>query len=122
MRKKIAKADIPNASGRIYPKEVVEEMANDINNRDGKILCYSEGSGLIDDIVGVVSDAKVEDNELSVTIDILNTPNGVHIKDMLKCVSEDNFEGVITGTGCVDKDNIVSDYKLTGVLFKLKDK
>lgn len=97
--------------GRIYPKEILEAIANQINEKKDKFLGYIEDSSKNgwDRIAFTVDSAHIEGDELKAEIKFLRTPMGEHIKEISNLVELD-FR--VNGIGRLKGRNIVSDYEL----------
>lgn len=86
----IAKADVSNANGRVYPKKVLEKVVDDFNNmtKDSmigqmgmphdSIIHFSMASHLVKDL------RLSDENELVADIHVLDTPCGKQLSEMIE--------------------------------------
>ena len=111
---KLFDADRPTTNGRVYPKRVLEKMAAEIRERiaKGEVL-----GGFLDPAVDTdytrlrdmshkVTDVGVEDNALVARIEVLPTPQGKVLQELVE-------RGEVFFTSCVeaalDKDVVLMD-------------
>jgi hypothetical protein len=76
----------PNKNNRIYPREVLERIAADIN---AKLIPLTIGNGecsnidiKIEDMVGIAKEAFVKNNELYITFEKLKTPKAKILENL----------------------------------------
>ena len=111
---KLFDADRPTTNGRVYPKRVLEKMAAEIRERiaKGEVL-----GGFLDPAVDTdytrlrdmshkVTDVGVEDNALVARIEVLPTPQGKVLQELVER-GEVFFTSSAEGT--IDKDGVVGD-------------
>ncbi len=87
-------ADQPDHCGRVFPKEIVESIANQINeNKEHKFFGYVdrhfEEKDNFNTIAFTVSSAHIEGDELKVNIKFLGTSKGKHIEEISQFVELD---------------------------------
>jgi len=110
MEIKIIEADTPTINDRIYPKEELEKA---IASAQQPLIGRLGSSGTnptnisIEDIAFTVENLRVVDGTVVGDMTILNTPNGALFEEVLPLV-----RFAPAGTGMVDDNNSVSDYKI----------
>lgn len=86
---KVLEADVPNKNGSLYPRQVIEKAINDLKenvaNRSvlGELGEGSTASISFANVSHVVTKTWFENNELFAEAEVLNTPNGSLLKDLL---------------------------------------
>ena len=113
MKAFLEKADTPNKNGRIYPKQLLEKIANQKGvygyfidrNHEPEIQTISDISHKIDRLF-------IENDSLYAEISVLNTPNGNLLKEHLE-----NTVFVLNGFGKIDSNQKLDcdSYKLVSV-------
>jgi hypothetical protein len=103
--------DKPNTNGRIYSREVLESIVKQIN--EGNIFLHSDPPDScfsdVDTMIASVSDAHVNDNGVSVTVEIFKTQKA---KQLFKFLEETNSRITIAASGQIDEDSKVKNVKL----------
>ena len=113
-------ADTPNANGRIYTKECLEQVVAKFK-KDGTMLGELEASNKasvsFSQVSHVVDDIRLVDNNLVADITVLDTPCGEKLKELLS-LGEVSFH--LKGVGGVDyAGNVNSEsYKLISISVK----
>ena len=117
----IIKADVPNKNNRVYPRSVLEKVIEDFDNKSGTLGqlgmpdCSLDGPSSIrlDEASHIVKNLRMQDDKLICDIQILDTPAGKKLCDLV----DGKFR--LQGIGSVeDKDGsyvIQDDYKLMSV-------
>lgn len=122
MRYKILEADKPNKNGRVYPREVLQAaLANIDQNRPllGQIDADPTGKLDLDKVSHLVTNLRLEGNDLTAEIQILETPKGKELQKMLKeAVFRPSGEGQVHDNP--DGTHVVYDYNITAVNAILK--
>ena len=119
MEEVIQVADKVNFNGRIYSLEILNCVVDDAKRNGGPIL-GKIGMDHIDWRNGlslsqtshIIKDLKVKDDTLIADIEILETPEGKRLKELMK------FEKMVyrmAGVGEVDENGMVLNYKLTSI-------
>ena len=88
----VAKADVPNSNGRIYPQAVLQKCVDDFNKANHKNLrsLVGELGQPADSIIHftnashLVTDLKLQDGNLMAEIEVIQTPNGKILSELLK--------------------------------------
>lgn len=110
----------PNRNGHVYPRalweRVIAEKQPDIDARR-MLVTMSNSDGRIsysnpDQIGGIVTKLMVEDNQLLVDVELLNTGLG-----RVMALPTDRLEVTPSGFGSVDEHGVVrDDYKLSALV------
>lgn len=113
----ILKADVPNANGRIYPRETVEKIIAQCSENQNRLLgTIGMPAGSTLDLEGVshaVNNLRInEHGELVGEVVIFDTPNGAALTKMIEDCEVD-FR--MAGTGTVDESGIVSNYQAISI-------
>ena len=104
----VARADIPNSNGRIYPRHVlnkaIAEFKTKLNGQIGypvnSIVSYRH-------ISHVVTNLKMDQDYLLAEIEILDTPQGDILKSMDVCYRTHGF--------CEINNDTIVNYELIGI-------
>lgn len=85
----VIKPNVPGANGRIYTEEVLKKAMEKYQERvDSRSalgqLGQTTGPLRIRDASHLVTDMDIEDGELKVTCEVLDTPEGYRLLEMLK--------------------------------------
>jgi hypothetical protein len=92
-------ADKPNTNGRIYPRRILEQMAETINTKEIHFCTEepAEGGIRLDSIIGKVSNARVEGDGLVVKIEQLqNMPLSDLMEIFLPYIKEGKAPPIFT--------------------------
>lgn len=113
----ILKADVPNANGRIYPRETVEEMVKQCAANQNRIfgtIGMPEGNGLnIAEISHTVNNLRItESGDLIGDVMVLSTPKGEVMKELL---AHGTYDYRTAGIGKIDENGVVSDFRLISI-------
>lgn len=110
---KLFDADVPTVNGRVYPRHVLEKMAADMRERiaRGEVLggfldLGAEDYTRVCEASHKVTDVGVEDNALVARIEILPTPQGKYLQELVER-GEVFFTSSAEGT--LDKDGVVGE-------------
>lgn len=110
---KLFDADKPTVNGRVYPKHVLEKMAADMRERiaKGEVIgsfldLGAEDYTRVHEATHKVTDVGVEDNALVARIEVLPTPQGKILQELVER-GEVFFTSSAEGT--IDKDGVVGD-------------
>lgn len=123
IRVKILAIGKPEMSGRIYSKEIAEEIIKTINS-EGKPIFGGMTSydGSLNDVSYVVQNAEIVDDSIVADIEILDTPRG----NLLNEVINNDVVGDVVfkpfGYGKVDDKNRVYGYTINWVIANIEDK
>ncbi len=111
----------PTRNGRVYPREVVEKALAarqpDIGARRMLVAVHDYGTGRLNlsdpnKIGGVVTRAAIEDDQLMVDVEMLDTGLG-RLLSLDPNIFGDHFEVTPSGTGSVDENGVIrDDYQL----------
>jgi hypothetical protein len=111
------KANVPNAYGVIYPKEILKKAVEQIKQLNfGVILeakvitCKEDLVPCLSDSAFTIEDAEFNDPNLDITIKTINTPKGKLASEMLKVKEEVPLSLGIAGYGeteSLDNGNLV---------------
>lgn len=111
--------DSPNRNGRIYTKECMEKAITDTKKLIeekrflGELLEQSQYTGInLSNVSHMVTDLRIEENKIAVDIQVLKTPKGILLQEMMDAKE---IEFVQRGLGKIGKDNIVTDYTLIAI-------
>ena len=110
---KILKADVPNSNGRIYTIDVIKKIMFD--KPKGLGMIDNTSSFLKEIPLNLVShkfELKVEDDYLVASIQPLDTPEGVQLKNLIE---KDKVAFRTVGMGTISDANIISDYTLVSI-------
>jgi hypothetical protein len=123
MKNKIIKstiiiADMPNKNNRIYPRSVLEKIVNDFDNESdnlGQLGTPDDwNSTHIEEASHVVKNLRIEGNKLVADIQIMDTPAGKRLSNLIE---GKDFRP--RGTGSLETKNgvhvIQDDYKLISI-------
>ena len=115
-------ADKPNANGRVYPRAVLEDIARQIKEKDGRVfgqVGFPEGTSVdLSKVSHIVGDVHVnEQGELIGKIIPLKTPAGEILTSLLEDFKKNkvNYGFRPAGIGKVDENGVVSDYRLISI-------
>lgn len=117
----IVKCDTPTATGRVYPRAVVERAVADVqqNIRDGRFFAVAttkeEYRIRLIDVAGVVRGISVGERAVA-TVELIETARGSQIVDLLvehRMVLYARGKGSVKRDG--DHDVVQADYALDGV-------
>lgn len=106
----------PTINGRIYPQTVIEKMyrkisASQPHERFGEFGMPTGHTVDLEDVAFVYSNPALEDGVLYVDVQILETPKGKALMDVIEHV---DFKPV--GFGNVDENNVLQDdYELISI-------
>ena len=104
------RADVPNGNNRIYTREVLEKIVKDFKKNDiehcGQLGMPCDGRIHADILSHKVNNIKLQDDELIADIEVINTPSGRKLAEMIK-----NHEVALRTQGMVSN----STYKENGV-------
>lgn len=135
-------ADQPNRNGRIYPRDVVEQIYEQLEEGIQKNRVFishfdrSRETANINDLIGIVTDASMPEDPLRIDLqgELFNTYASqcvLHLMDSAKKehpakTDEEAFQDVFDlrprGRGQLTEDNVVkSGYELLGVDVFLKE-
>ena len=115
--------DKVNGNGRIYTKECAEDIVHQLREmaKNGNalgVMGQDENERVEIPLSGVshrIMDAYIDDRDKTVkgNIEILDgTPKGVMLKKLLETVGPEGFSVASRGTGTINENNEVEDYKL----------
>ncbi|MCK9556237.1 hypothetical protein M0R36_10570 [bacterium] len=113
MKYSVVKYGVPNKNGRIYSKEIVEDMVTIINRRP--IPIYVDDKQYFGDEIGLVKDPEIIGNELYVDLDIMKSHPNIDIQNILKLLEKKEIVPVINGIGELDEDYNVKNYTLVSI-------
>lgn len=111
-------ADVPNANNRIYTRETLQHMVDRVNEAGPKRRMFgtlgqsdsNTGATKMDDASHLVLSADLDgDNHVSAEIEVLDTPPGKALEDLL---ASGRAEIVPVGIGSVMDGIVGPDYKL----------
>ena len=113
----ILKADVPNANGRIYPRETVEQMVEQCAKNQNRIfgtIGMPEGTALdISKVSHTVNNLRItEGGDLIGDVMVLATPQGKVMEELL---AHGTYDYRTAGIGKVDENGVVSDYRLISI-------
>lgn len=119
-------AGVPTLNGNVYSREVIERMVDDINARSssrsffGTIGSWPDAGcvGVLDASHLVLGARLSEDGRLTLDVEVLDTPKGKMLKDMLSDMSRVDI--LPHGYGSVSCGSVGTDYKL--VSFDIAEK
>lgn len=119
MKIKLLRCDEPTAAGHIYPTEVVERAIEDYQEQMKKAGGFLYGD-LNANEVGInlaevshkITDIYLEDGEVFVEVEVLDTPFGQHLSGMC-----DDLHITPVGVGTLDKDGCIGDYVIAKTSF-----
>ena len=114
----ILKADVPNANGRIYPRETVEQMVEQCAKNQNRIfgtIGMPEGTGLdISKVSHTVNNLRItEGGDLIGDVMVLATPQGKVMEELL--AQGTTYDYRTAGIGKIDENGVVSDYRLISI-------
>ena len=107
-----------NRNNRIYPKEVMEKAISEYRKQIdekrslGELDPQPEYSIFLTNASHIVTDLRIEENNLVADIDILTTPRGIELQRRL---DSNSIEFVTRGLGKFGKENTVTEYILISV-------
>lgn len=117
----------PTRNGHIYPPEIVEKLCAEIKHSPVTIeevsplerrakqipVCYSWP----EHAMAVSTDATVDNGALKVDFDVKNNKYG---SLLMKSIEAGDVSYMPVGIGDTDKDNVITDYKMTYVAIDVK--
>ncbi len=109
----LIEADKPNKNKRIYPLHVLKKVVEESNKGEmlGHLDMPEDGKTHLQDVSHMCRNFEIKDGFLQCEIEILDTPKGKILKDMIHYV-----EFRTAGNGDLSDDGIVQDnYKLVSV-------
>jgi hypothetical protein len=120
MKVSILQLDTPLTSGRIYPEAEVQKAINEYNTRPNKLGEFDAGEEFnvkLDRVSHRTSDLYIENKEVFADIEVLDTPMGKILKDIL--ASGVTLEFTSRATGNCEQPGIagspVSDYEIIAI-------
>ncbi len=114
----VMELDKPNKNNRIYTRKCMEQAIADTkklveeNRFVGELDQISSTSVNVSNVSHIVKNIRIEDNKVLADIQILNTPRGHQLKELL---DEKKISFVPRGLGKIDSDRTISDYKLISI-------
>ena len=131
MKVELMKCDVMNANRRIYPKAVVEKIAEQINNRKAPlpIAIPDDGGSEVTlfaefkNVVGFVTHAEIVDGTLMVEADPRNNTRFT-AEQITELLEDKSFVLRFRGTGQVDNTlgaSMITDATITAVDFLPKE-
>lgn len=122
MRYKILEADTPTKTGRVYPREVLQAALANLDQKRpllGQVDADPNGRLELDKVSHLVTDIRLEGNDLTAEIQILETPKGKELQKLLKeAVFRPSGEGHVHENP--DGTHVVYDYNITAINAILK--
>ena len=121
----IVKANTPNRNGRIYTDECLKEIKEQLDAHEESVtnFVYDNKDNVenpsILDVVGVITDYKVEDNLLKGNIEILDTPKGKLIEEKIN--KGENIYFSINGVGDLNDKDEVENYEFKNFIITEAD-
>jgi hypothetical protein len=118
----LIECDKPTVNGRIYPKEILEKMVEDHQDRikQRRFFCYPRwGDREKSDLVGVshlITSLETRGNTVVGTAEVLNTPAG---REVLKELAKGVVGVILGGIGKVESKKVV-EFDLTDIFFASK--
>jgi len=101
--------DVPTANGRIYSKDVINEIVNKTNLNILKkkpVLLYSTLGNDLTNAVGVVENSRLVNDRIVIDIKLLDTTTALVVKELLS--DPKTFCITPTSVGTVDENNRVT--------------
>jgi len=86
----LMKSNVPTLNGNLYPREVLEKSIQELKERIEKRKFFGGPPSRdrvihLQEVSHLVTDMSLDDkNNLNVELEVLNTPNGQVLKDMIK--------------------------------------
>ena len=117
---KLFSCDTLSRSGRIYPKEMMEEAINDFNkNHENGLLCHpgTEKPSILES-AGVVSEIKMEDGDVFGKVLLIDNIPGKVYQNILDKMDTSSIEVTPVGYGEVE-DGVVKSMNITHFNIKL---
>jgi len=118
----LMKAGVPTVTGRVYTKKILqkatESMQSKINDkfRSAFGMPFSQvGSSLIylSEVSHKVSSMELDGDSLNVEIEVLDTPNGKVLKELIESNCSVRFG--LSGVGSIEKGEVLDDYSCISV-------
>lgn len=132
MRATILTIDKPNKNNTIYPREVVEKAIKEFQLQiQNKRCLISNGNPdfphlKIGDVAAIVSDMNIEDNNVIIDFELLDTPAGIEIKNKMPMLEEAGlgYKVTMVGLGKTEKNengnDVVTNYEPSYLNFYIK--
>lgn len=114
--------DTPNANGRTYTTESIQQIIDKFNERQaagaavlGELGYPTENFSIVEisNVSHQVTNMRIENGKLLGTIKLLNTPNGIILKNLLDKGHCGGFRP--RGFGDVSADGTITNYKLISI-------
>jgi hypothetical protein len=115
----VGTVDTPNRNYRVYPRKLIEkaiaEYRKQIDEKRalGELVndCYSS-TVCLSNVSHLVTDLRVEGNNVVADIQVLKTPKGLVLQDLLDA---EQAEFVTRGLGDLNDGKVVGNYQLVSV-------
>lgn len=110
--------DKPNKNGRIYPRGVMDKAIKDYRKQIdekrsvGELNPQFDPTTVLTNVSHIITDLLIEENNLVADVDVLTTPRGLILQDMLE---SHNIEFVTRGLAKLDKEKTITEYTLLSV-------
>jgi hypothetical protein len=114
-------ADRPNPNNRIYTRKVLEQMVKQVQGRIkigsfiGRLGTSAERVRMRDASHRVTKLQVSADGKLHADLEVLETPKGMELLDMLDVMGADKLEIIPYGVGSVSGNVIGEDYRLASL-------
>lgn len=107
MEKVVMQTDVPNANGRVYPKETIQKAISECSGKNLMIYCGVPNDRLNPDLKDAIGTAKlrIEGDDVIADITQLDTPIGLVMEDVW------TSSGVRTGGRGTITDGYVTDFQ-----------
>ena len=111
--------DTPNKNGRTYPRAVMEKAIADYKKPIDQKRSVGELNPQYDSPINltsvshIVTDLRIEENNLIADVDVLTTPKGIVLQTVLD--SQHNIEFVTRGLAKIDEEKNITEYTLISV-------
>ena len=110
----IVECDIRTASGKLYPKAVIEEAIKNIKEPVMGSFVNADITLDVTKITHKITNIKLIGNILIGDIQVLDTPYGVMLQQYITN-NDTKFKLCLAGIGKLSEDNIVSEYQLNRI-------
>jgi len=111
----IARADVVNSNGRLYPKETLEKAIEEFNNKEKTFVTYDNEQPLninLSKICAVTEKMWMEDNDVFVELTKIDTPAA---KEIWSSIESGVAPVRSISTGYIDDNGKVTDLTISHV-------
>ena len=108
-------ADQVSANGNIYPRQLLERVARQLNPAQTMAFVHDKGLQLLENVVGQVTHLQLAENgKLYGTIKLVDTPRGLDVQELWLNDYRPKFS--MAGRGTVEGGVVQDDFHLDSIM------